>query len=392
MKKREELKIWPIISVMTVVFIFIVSAALYFMRNAVFEGFKDEIHWATEVALAAINPSHVDASASLLGSGSFIEDDDVKRLKEELESLGNLFLPRGVDAIYLIDKKATEIYFLVESTPFGEEGYVVPGSLYREAPADLYGVFSSRESVFTDIYTDEYGTYFSEFSPVLDRDGAMIAALGVDVSYDYFNTYLFRLKAFVLGIALAIYLLLILIIFVFERKAKSDQLISQSNSQIKSIIDSIPSSLIAFDSNQKIVFWNHSCNEIFGLSSGEAFGRKISDIVRFKLVTEQLSGQKIDSFNFSEAENYPKKKLELVVDSNNKEIILETSFNFFTINKEKIAVALFDDITLKKQKDKELEEQRDKFEKMNSLMLDRELKMVELKSEIAKIKEACNTK
>lgn len=386
----KKMKVWRIVIIITIGFVIAMSVILYLMRGVIFERFKQEISWATQIALAAVNPEHVSVSASLLGSDAFIESDDIKRLKEELEDLGSLFLPRGIDALYLLDKKGTEVYFLAESTPFGESGYVIPGALYREAPEAAYHVFSEKEPDFTDLYTDEYGTYFSEFTPVVDHDGVMVGALGVDVDHNYFTAYLLRARLLVFGIGLAIYLLIILVLFMFKRKSDSDDQIEESNRQIKSIIDSIPSSLVAFDENEKIVFWNHSCNEMFGLTSKEAYGRKINDIIKFKTVSEQISGRNIEGFSFSKAEDYPKKKLEFIMEKNEKEVIVEASFSFFGADKNKMVVALFDNVTDKKKKEKEVEEQRDKFEKMNSLMLDRELKMIELKSEIAKIKESCN--
>lgn len=286
MEMIKKMKVWRIVTVLTIGFVIVMAVILYLMRGFIFERFKQEISWATRIALAAVNPEHVAVSASLLGSNAFIESDDIKRLKEELEDLGTLFSPRGIDALYLLDKKGTEIYFLAESTPFGENGYVIPGALYREAPEAAYHVFSEQTPDFTDLYTDEYGTYFSEFTPVVDHDGVMVGALGVDVDNNYFTAYLLRARLLVFGIGLAIHLLIVLILFMFKRKSDFDNQIEESNRQIKSIIDSIPSSLVAFDENEKIVFWNHSCNEMFGLTSHEAFGRKINDIVDFKKVSE----------------------------------------------------------------------------------------------------------
>lgn len=383
-------KHWLMLTIITIIFVVITSAAILIVKDPILKRFKSEISWATDITLAALNPTHIRSAAESLDLENFIESQDVKRLKEELESLGNLFLPRGVGAIYLLDRKGSEIYFLVESTPFGEIGYVVPGSLYREAPIDLHHVFSAKEASFTDVYTDEYGTYFSEFTPVFDRDGVIIAALGVDVDYSYFQKYLLKSRLLIFGVSFAIYLLLVLVILVLKRKQEADKCVVDSSLQTKAIIDSIPSSLIAFDSNQKIVFWNHACNAMFGLSSKEASGKKISDILKFKKSVEQISGKELKSFDFSRADSYVKRKVEFVLDRQSEEIVIESSFSFFEMDGEKMTVVLFDDISLKKKKDKELEEQKNKVEKMNALMLDREMKMVELKSEIARIKEVAD--
>lgn len=374
---------------LTAFFIILSSSIIFFMKDLIFERFQKEVSWAGDIAMAGLNPSHISSAATLIGSNEFIESAEVKRLKKELESFGNLFLPRGVDAIYLTDKKGTEIYFIAESTPFGEEGYVIPGSLYREAPQAIYHVISSGQTIFTDLYTDEYGTYFSEFRPIFSEEGELISVLGVDISYDYFKAYLLKHRLIVFGVFLVLYLLFLFVIFLFRRRSDIEKQIIKSNQQIKAIIDSIPSSLIAFNSKGKIIFWNHACNDMFGLGSRDAVGKKIDDIVAFKSVNEQISGKQIKLFSFNNLDAYAKKKLEFILNRTKGEIVVEVSFNFFESDEEKMGVALFDDITLRKQKDQELEDQRQKVEKINSLIIDRELKMIELKAEIDKAKESC---
>jgi PAS domain S-box-containing protein len=368
-------------------FFLLAGFAYWFIPQPVFNNFKKEVSWATDITIAAVNPNQVRNSAVLLGDNNFYEDLDAKRLKEQLEGLGDLFLSRGVDALYLMAKSGNDVHFLVESTPFSEAGFVVPGSVYSEVPAALFSVFSDQKATFTDVYTDEYGTYFSEFTPVFDNDNNFVGVLGVDVDYNYYQRILARTRGIVLLIIFLFYVLAILSSFYLQRKKSAEKKVAENDKKVKDIIDSVPSGLISFNKAEEIIFWNHTCSDLFGLSSEEAIGKKIGDLVLFSEAIGLDSRRPLIDFHFFSDEAKIAKKVELKTNNvSGKTIILEVSFNFFEIGGEPLAIGLFEDVSLRRLKEAELETQKIKLEKLNDLMVNRELKMMELKSELSKIK------
>ena len=80
------------------------------------------------------------------------------------------------------------IYFYLDAgrDPSIEEYDVaIPGDLPYEEPSDLLlATFASPSStvVENDIYTDEYGSFLSAYSPVYKSDGALEAIIGIDIN------------------------------------------------------------------------------------------------------------------------------------------------------------------------------------------------------------------
>lgn len=265
------------------VFVILGIAAWFLSAAYVLNNLKTEITWASNITFSAINPDRIRTSSLLIGSPqeSFKAYEDVKWLKRELEQLGGLFLERGVDAIYILARKGLNVHFIVESTPAGDELFVEPGSLYEQAPDEIFFAFEEGQSVFSDIYTDEYGTYFSKFSPVFANNGDIVGVLGVDVDYNYYLRILLRYRLIIYSILIFLFIVFYLIINYTKKREIILKEVEYNDKKIKKIIDAIPIGLIVFDKEEKIIFWNHACNEIFNSSSKKAYGKKISDFVIF---------------------------------------------------------------------------------------------------------------
>ncbi len=360
------------------------ASFIYLSKIVLLNNFKEEINWATEITLAATNPDRIYASSLLIGE-RFFESDDVKRLNMELEDLGDLFFDRGIDSIYLLSQRDGIIYFVAESTRIGHEQYVPAGSIYNDAPTDAYQAFSQQESFFTDVYTDEYGTYFTEFTPIFAYSGELAGVIGIDVNYDYFEAKLFNIRIIgILGI-MFIYIVALLIAYNSKRKNILNSKVQKSNDKIKAIVDSIPDGVICFDRDEKIVLWNHACNDFFGYKSFEALGKKVSDVINYESVLEPYTRKAIKNFEFYSDFNRSGDIVEMVfAGGDGDERVFEVSFKVFESNSESLAIAIFRDMSNRKNKESEILEQKEKLEKLNTLMLDREAKMMELKERLSR--------
>ncbi len=112
---------------------------------------------------------------------SFTSGSDVvyQETKEQLADLKALY--PEVRFIYLMAQSDGRVIFLADSEPTTSHDYSPRGQVYSDVPADAVALFTNGSLNTVDLITDEWGTWYSAFAPVVDEDGNVIAVLGVDV-------------------------------------------------------------------------------------------------------------------------------------------------------------------------------------------------------------------
>lgn len=66
-------KHWLMLTIITIIFVVITSAAILIVKDPILKRFKSEISWATDITLAALNPTHIRSAAESLDLENFIE-------------------------------------------------------------------------------------------------------------------------------------------------------------------------------------------------------------------------------------------------------------------------------------------------------------------------------
>lgn len=385
MKKIKNF-IYPVFII--AIFILIGIISFYFVYKNFNKRFSDEVIWATDISAIAINPDRVRATSDLL-PGDISQSSDYSVIKEQTLGLGNLFLPKGVDAIYILSKKGNDIYFISESTPEGEPLYIAPGKLYEQPPQEIFQVFSNREAISTHVYTDEFGTYLSRFSPIFDnKTGELVGVLGVDIDYTVYQTQFWQIFIIFWLIWLFVCILVILLFFYFRNvyQLKNESITSEK--KLRTIIDAVSSGIIVVDSKSQIVSWNNYCKNIFGFSLESVLGLKFSDVIKAEKIVNTETGEEISNFNFSLGSNLVGKVLELKILTDKKiEKYYELTMVIVEVNDEEYLVASLHDVSNRRQEENDLKVQKEELEKLNNLMVGRELKMVEMKKEISALEE-----
>ncbi len=382
MKNRK--KFWQIVVLFSVLLVILFTAMFLISRKIVINQFKTELDWSSRITLSTINPDRIYNSSMLINDReAILNSEDVSWLKGEVERLRDVFLGKGIDALYILVKKGADIYFIVESTPIGEELYIEPGSLYEYPPTEVFNVFSEKKEYFTDIYSDEFGTYFSKFSPIYNENGELVGILGSDVDYSLFKNRLFFLRIMLSFLLIIIFSVTFLVIYNLRKKEEMTEEAKNNDQKIKMILNSVPNGVVVYNENEEIILWNKKSQELFNLKESEAVHNKISEVVDYKKVLDE-QGSEIKNFQFFSKNNVGLKKLEFYLKNNNR--IYEALYDYFELDNKAYIVVLFEDVTLKKIEEDKLEIQKEKLEKLNSLMVDRELKMIELKNEINRLK------
>ena len=233
MIKKKETIFWILLIFISFVVLGVIS--FYYVGWQTEKNFRDEITFAVDISLASINPEKVKNVADLLPN-DISQSEDFKRLKEQTVKIGKSLSSKGIDAIYILTRINEEIFFLVESTPEGESGYVLPGAIYEEPPQELDTVFKTRLPITMDPYTDEYGTYISQFSPLSTFiDKKFVGVLGVDVDYKYFQKIVAKAYLVILISEIFLFLSSILAFFYFNNRKKARLEVEYSEKKIKVI-------------------------------------------------------------------------------------------------------------------------------------------------------------
>lgn len=385
------------LSIITALFVISWIISFFYIKQKVNKDFRNEISWVSEIALAAINPERVANLASIL-PGDISQSSDFKRLKEQTVKLGSVLLPRGIDAVYVLVEVGGQTFFAVESTPLGDPLYVEPGALYEKPPKEVMSVFNNQTQIMADKYSDEYGTYISEFSPIRNfSDGKFIGVLGVDVDYNYLSQKLSTANKITFAILFFLYVLTILIFLYFKNRAEIQLNIKRNEEKITTILNMISDGIVVTDEDGVIVFWNNACQAMFGHEAKEAIGKKFDKLVSYNSIVNTSNSQLMKNFSLSKMSNFLNQMFEIEMNNfKKKDVILELVISTANLHDKTLIISSFKDITERKKREEELKSSKEELENINKFMVGRELRMVELKNEIklieaeaAKLRENC---
>ncbi len=166
---------------------------------------------------------NLDELSRLSGSIDDLDKPEYWRLKSQLEQECALFPEYRF--IYLMGQKENgELFFFIDSEPYGSDDESLPGDIYVDATEYDLEVFREKKAKVLPVITDSWGTLVSVMVPVIDENsGRLLAVLGIDVeANDFWKTVLsYAIKPAVFSLVLV--LMAILSGFFIIRRGKLSQ-------------------------------------------------------------------------------------------------------------------------------------------------------------------------
>jgi len=153
--------------------------AVFWVRPRVEQDIRGELMRTVDVAVAAVDAKlfrDLSYSNADMTSPSFLS------LQKQFVRLGDVFKARGIRWIYAVKVIGGETRIAMDSIPLDDPEYSPPGIIYQQPPAAITDVMRDGQTRFVGPYTDEYGSYYSVFTPIFDpADKSTIALMAADV-------------------------------------------------------------------------------------------------------------------------------------------------------------------------------------------------------------------
>lgn len=316
---------------------------------------------------------------NLKGNETDYDNPSYKKLKLQFTEMGSAI--KNTRYIYIMAKRNGKTVILIDTQPkkYGIEGLAIPGEEYDEFDNDVASILNRKGERTTMPYTDKWGTFISGLISVVDQNDKVVAMVGID-------NEAINWKSDIWG-ELTPQIIVLILIFGLEIMINRYQINKNKNtlrmSYLASILESSNDPIYSIDFNKKILSWNLGAEKLYGYTESEVMGK---DMTKLLLPGEEtgrldnylkliINGQKLE----------PQVTKRKTKSGNIIDVSLILSPIYDDIGKLNSVSVIARDITAQKKRDEELEKHNMELERMNKLMIDRELMMIELKKKIKQI-------
>lgn len=149
--------------------------SIYYMRNYLLNVSRSHTMSVAETAAAIIDADRI--------SGIWAGDEGTEAYAEVLEQLQNFLVDEDIEYIYTMRQVEGTVQFVVDADT--EEGAAI-GEEY-ETYDKIESAFAGEAALDEEVTTDEWGSFYSAFAPIVNDEGEVAAIVGVDCSIDSIN-------------------------------------------------------------------------------------------------------------------------------------------------------------------------------------------------------------
>ena len=381
----ERLKIiinWKIILIFAIS-IFGAAAIIYYQYQEHVRLNTLSLTNVSRITQAAINSDRVQ---SVVNNPSDSNNPDLIRLREQLS-----FIANSVDYVryvYLMALGPQGLYFIADSQPKYYNGVATDpselaefGEVYTIKDENILDVVYGKKPITISTGQDKWGHFVSSALPIYSKNNDnIIAVIGIDIDQ---QTWHRSINSGITPTLVFISILFLVEIFLYINYLKTEQNRNYLL-YLSSILDSSQDAIISLDLKGVVRSWNQGAETIFGYKKSEIVGKNISLTVpkdKQWEIENCLAQAKI-------GKGVVIPKTERINKDGSVIIVFLTTSPIINHDGEFVGVSIIahDDTTEYKHLT-ELQAKNNQLEKMNKLLVGREIQMVKLKTEINRLRQ-----
>jgi PAS domain S-box-containing protein len=362
-----------------VVLSFIIGFAIFYWQ------YQQQINLNTQsliafsrVVSAAINPDRVE---SVIKNPTDTSNPDYLRLKEQLSLVAAS--GQNVQYVYLMSYNNSGVYFITDAQPEATDASTLAklGEVYSDADENIYDVLFGRKPMTISSGSDKWGSFISSALPIYSRDkNNIIAMVGVDINQDVWYQTIWRGMIPTIMLIISLFLAEIVLILNYLKNIQNRKYLLF----LASILSSSADAIIGLDFDGTIKTWNHGAETIYGYTPLEMVGKNIRIIVprdKHWEIDNYISQAKISHSVFIPSTTRIDKRKNIIT-------ITLTISPVVDNNHEVIGLSIISrDISQIVKSEQELLSRNQDLEKMNQLLVGRELQMATLKSQLHRLQK-----
>ncbi len=161
--------------------------------------------------------------------------------------------------------------------------------------------------------------------------------------------------------------------------------LSESEERFRGLVETSTDAIIIADEEGNITLWNKSAESMLGYSEDEVVGQPLTLIMREEKAPIHNASVK----EYIETGECPARRQTLELHARRKDgVVIEIEISISSMRKKgaHTFIAIIRDITERKRRDNEFKEKVGELERMNKLMVGRELDMIKLKATVKELK------
>lgn len=170
-----------------------------------------------------------------------------------------------------------------------------------------------------------------------------------------------------------------------ERKA-AERALREGEETFRAVIEAANDAVICLGTPDTIRVWNRKAEEMFGYSAAEAIGKGLHSLIVPDEYRERAISRLKSFFETGDGEMLGRTVEVKALRRDGSEFPVEVSISAFNIGGQWNSVGIIRDITERKLLEEEMRQNLDDVERMNRLMVGRELKMEDLRAEVRKLR------
>ncbi len=236
---------------------------------------RDNLLLNARIIADSVDPHDVRALSFTLNDRT---NPGFMKLEDWMRKLGKALECRS---LYSVVQQGDFLIFGPENLAPNDPDASPPGTVYRNPPEELRSVFRTRKGITVGPSRDEYGTFVSAFSPVIDPvSGTVILVIGLDVEAAEWKWDVFSGAA--LPMSLTLLLVSLFIFYVYYRKTHvvlhaRDVSLCESERRYRHLLESMAQGVVYQGSDGRIIDANPAAQRILGLDLEAMKGRTSSD-------------------------------------------------------------------------------------------------------------------